>query len=400
MRVSRLALTDFRNYRSADVAFEPGANLLVGRNGQGKTNIVESLVWIATGSSHRVPTDVALIRAGEQRAIVRCTVTNDERSFQLDVELNAKGANRAQANGNGVRIRDLPRYLQAVLFSPEDLQLVRADPAGRRRFLDELAVMRAPRLAGVHSDLDRVLRQRNSLLKSARASRLREDELTTLEVWDGRLVELGLEVLRTRQALVADLAPHVAEAYRVVAGDEHRAEIALVTNVPADAEAFRALLAQRRRDELDRGVSLVGPHRDDLELQLNGLLARHYASHGESWSFALALRLASAQLLRDGSGGDPVMILDDVFAELDAGRRQRLAEAAGGFEQVLITAAVEDDVPEALRDHRIRIDAGVVVEAGAAARTPVERAGDPDVDPDAEAVVGVDERADAEAVDG
>jgi DNA replication and repair protein RecF len=362
VRVSRLALTDFRNYRSADVAFAPGANLLVGRNGQGKTNMVESLVWIATGSSHRVPTDVALIRAGEERAIVRCTVTNDERSFQLDVELNARGANRAQANGNAVRIRDLPRYLQAVLFSPEDLQLVRADPGGRRRFLDELAVMRAPRLAGVHSDLDRVLKQRNSLLKSARAARIRPDDLTTLDVWDGRLVELGLEVLRTRQALVADLAPHVDAAYRLVAGDEHEARIALTTNVPDSTEAFAALLAERRRDELDRGVSLVGPHRDDLDLQLNGLLARHYASHGESWSFALALRLASAELLRDGSGGDPVMILDDVFAELDAGRRQRLAEAAAGFEQVLITAAVEDDVPDALRHHRIRIDAGVVVE--------------------------------------
>ena len=366
MRVSRLALTDYRNYRAADVAFAPGANLLVGRNGQGKTNMVESLVWIATGSSHRVPTDVALIRAGEERAIVRCTVTNDARAFQLDVELNLRGANRAQANGQNVRIRDLPRYLQAVLFSPEDLQLVRADPGGRRRFLDDLSVMRAPRLAGVHSDLDRVLKQRNSLLKSARSARMRPDDLTTLDVWDGRLVELGLEVMRTRRALVADLAPHVDDAYRLVAGDEHEARIQLVTNVPDTAEEYAALLAERRRDELERGVSLVGPHRDDLELHLNDLLARHYASHGESWSLALALRLASAELLRDGSGGDPVMILDDVFAELDAGRRQRLAVAAASFEQVLITAAVEEDVPPALRDHRIRIDAGEVVETEAA----------------------------------
>ena len=366
MRVSRLALTDYRNYRAADVAFAPGANLLVGRNGQGKTNMVESLVWIATGSSHRVPTDVALIRAGEERAIVRCTVTNDARAFQLDVELNLRGANRAQANGQNVRIRDLPRYLQAVLFSPEDLQLVRADPGGRRRFLDDLSVMRAPRLAGVHSDLDRVLKQRNSLLKSARSARMRPDDLTTLDVWDGRLVELGLEVMRTRRALVADLAPHVDDAYRLVAGDEHEARIQLVTNVPDTAEEYAALLAERRRDELERGVSLVGPHRDDLELHLNDLLARHYASHGESWSLALALRLASAELLRDGSGGDPVMILDDVFAQLDAGRRQRLAVAAGSFEQVLITAAVEEDVPPALRDHRIRIDAGEVVETEAA----------------------------------
>lgn len=362
MRVGRLALTDFRNYRAAEVTLEAGANLLVGRNGQGKTNMVESLVWLATGSSHRVPTDVALIRAGEQRAIVRCAVTNDERTFQLDVELNARGANRATANGQSVRIRDLPRYLQAVLFSPEDLQLVRAEPGGRRRFLDELSVMRAPRLAGVHSDLDRVLKQRSSLLKSARAARSESRDLTTLEVWDKRLVELGLEVLRTRQSLVAELAPHVDAAYRLVAGDEHEARISLVTNVPEGAEAFHALLAERRRDELDRGVSLVGPHRDDLELQLNDLPARHYASHGESWSFALALRLASAELLRHGSGGDPVMILDDVFAELDAGRRSRLAEAAGGFEQVLITAAVEEDVPPSLRDHRIRIDGGTVLD--------------------------------------
>lgn len=362
MRVSRLVLTDFRNYRTADVEFAPGANLLVGRNGQGKTNMVESLVWIATGSSHRVPTDVALIRAGEQQAIVRCTVTNDERAFQLDVELNLRGANRAQANGQNVRIRDLPRYLQAVLFSPEDLQLVRSDPGSRRRFLDELAVMRVPRLASVHADLDRVLKQRNSLLKSARAARLRPEDLTTLEVWDGRLIELGLEVMHTRRSLVAELAPHVAASYRLVAGDEHEARISLVTNVPETAAEFAALLTERRRDELDRGVSLVGPHRDDLELHLNTLLARHYASQGESWSFALALRLGSAELLRDGSGGDPVMILDDVFSELDAGRRQRLAEAAGGFEQVLITAAVASDVPAALRDHRIRIDAGAVVD--------------------------------------
>lgn len=360
MRVSRLALTDFRNYARALVDLDAGPTLLIGRNGQGKTNMVEALVFVATGSSHRVPTDAAMVRAGQDHAFIRTQLTNGERTIDVDVQLSRQGANKAQANGNPVRIGELGRYLQAILFSPEDLAVVRGEPGGRRRLLDQLLVGLAPRLAGTLTDLERVLRQRGSLLKSARAQRLRADQLTTLDVWDARLAELGIEVERARAGLVDELQPHVQHAYRTVAGDEHETELRLESNVPVDVESYLAVLQERRAEEIERGVSLVGPHRDDLALDLNGLLARHYASHGESWSLAIALRLASAELMRHAAAGDPVVILDDVFAELDVGRRERLAEAVAGFEQVLITAAVDDDVPDVLGGRRIRIHAGEV----------------------------------------
>lgn len=360
MRVSRLALTDFRNYSRALVDLDAGPTLLIGRNGQGKTNMVEALVYIATGSSHRVPTDAAMVRAGQDHAIIRTQLTNGERTIDVDVQLNRQGANKAQANGHPVRIGELGRYLQAVLFSPEDLAVVRGEPGGRRRLLDQLLVARSPRLGGVLSDLERVLKQRGSLLKSARAQRLRPEQLTTLDVWDARLAELGLEIEHARSALVTELEPHVQHAYRTVAGDEHETRLRLESNVPADVDTYVETLRERRAEELERGVSLVGPHRDDLALDLNGLLARHYASHGESWSLALALRLASAELMRHAAAGDPVVILDDVFAELDVGRRERLAAAVADFEQVLITAAVDDDVPDVLGGVRIRIHAGEV----------------------------------------
>ena len=270
-----------------------------------------------------------------------------------------------------------------MIFAPEDLSLIRGDPGGRRGFLDTLVVQRTPRFAGVISDYERVVRQRNSLLKSARASRLAPESLTTLDVWDDRLVSLGTELIMARAELVDAMRPHVARAYSAVAGDDHVARMSLRLSVDADldddrddsappeqvdpaeviAERFRDRLAQRRRAELDRAVTLVGPHRDDLVLELNGLPARGYASHGESWSYALALKLASAEVLRaDAVAGDPVLILDDVFAELDEGRRERLADAVGGFEQVLITAAVGADVPERLAATRISIAAGTIVE--------------------------------------
>lgn len=362
MFVSRLALTDFRNYENVVVEFDQGSTLLIGRNGQGKTNLVEALVFLATGSSHRVPTDAAMVRAGQEQAYIRASLTHGRRTLQVDVQMNRVGANKAQSGGNPVKMGDLPRYLQATLFSPEDLALVRGDPSGRRRMLDQLLVARAPRFAATLSDFERVLKQRGSLLKSARAARLKPDQLTTLDVWDSRLIELGLAIESARAALIDDLQPLVHEAYRTVAGDEHSTQLCLDSDVPADAEAYAELLQQRRGEELDRGVTLIGPHRDDVLLDLNGLLARHYASHGESWSYALALRLASAELLRHDAAGDPVVILDDVFAELDVGRRERLASAIVGFEQVLITAAVDDDVPDVLGGRRIRIEAGRIVE--------------------------------------
>lgn len=384
MHVTHLSLADFRNYARADVALAPGAVLFVGRNGQGKTNLVEAIAYAGSAASHRVSTDQALIRFGAESAIVRVRVQHDDRAVVIEVELNRSSPNRAQVNRSPVRLRDLPRYFASVIFAPEDLSLVRGDPGGRRAFLDTLVVQRTPRFAGVISDYERVVRQRNSLLKSARASRLAADNLSTLDVWDDRLVALGTEIIVARAELVDAMRPHVAHAYGAVAGDDHHTRLSVRLSVDVDdddssvrplddtsdspeniAERFRSRLADRRREELDRAVTLVGPHRDDLVLELNGLPARGYASHGESWSYALALKLASAEVLRaDAVAGDPVLILDDVFAELDEGRRERLADAVGDFEQVLITAAVGADVPERLAATRIRIASGEIVEEG------------------------------------
>ena len=385
MYVSHLELADFRNYESASIAFVPGPNLIVGSNGQGKTNLVESIGYLATLASHRVSSDQALIRQGRDAAVVRARLEHDGRQILVELQLNRRGANRAQVNRAPAKPRDLPRSVHAVIFAPEDLALVRGEPSGRRRFLDQLLVQSIPRMAGVLADYERVLKQRNTLLKSARAARVPAAQLSTLEVWDERLVDLGSEIIEARGRLVSALRPFVSEAYAAVAGEIHEAELAnelsILGAAPDEetevseqsvrseidageaAAAFTAALARNRRAELDRGLTLAGPHRDDLLLRLNGLPARGYASHGESWSFALALRLASAALLRaDSPVGDPVLILDDVFAELDESRRQRLASAVGDYEQVLITAAVESDVPAALAAHTVRIAAGRVVE--------------------------------------
>lgn len=384
MFVSHLTLTDFRNYESIDLSFSRGATLFVGSNGQGKTNLVEALAYLSTLASHRVSTDHALIRSGQDSGVIRARLEHGERQVLAEVQINRGGANRAQVNRSAIRTRELPRYFSSVLFAPEDLALVRGEPSGRRRFMDELLVLRMPRFSGVLADYERVLRQRNTLLKSARASGVRGDQPRTLDIWDERLVSLGSEIIEARMALVAELGPHVAAAYSSVAGTGHSASLAhslsilapeLVDDPIEDAPEtagmtatlaaghFRDALARLRRSELDRGLTLVGPHRDDLVLNLNGLPARGYASHGESWSFALSLKLASAEVLRHESpSGDPVLMLDDVFAELDDSRRGRLAEAVEGYEQVLITAAVLEDVPERLAGSVVRIQAGRVVE--------------------------------------
>jgi DNA replication and repair protein RecF len=388
--VAQLSLADFRNYETLDVDLVPGPNVFVGSNGQGKTNLVEAIAYLSTLGSHRVSNDQALIRSGTDAAIVRARLEHAGRDVLLEVQLNRSGANRAQVNRVAVKPRELPRHIATVLFAPEDLALVRGEPSGRRRFLDQLLVQLTPRLAGVLADYDRVLRQRNSLLKSARGARVADDRLSTLDLWDERLVELGSSIIDGRAELVERLRPRVAEAYEGIAGAGHLADLALELTTrgsqPEDAgepsratdedlatgsagtstaDEFRAAVANVRRAELDRGLSLVGPHRDDLLLMLNDLPARGYASHGESWSFALSLKLASAALLRAESQlGDPVVVLDDVFAELDESRRAQLAAAIGGYEQVLITAAVLGDVPPGLAGHTVRIKAGAIVEEG------------------------------------
>jgi DNA replication and repair protein RecF len=388
VRVTQLSLTDFRNYESVELDLSAGPNLFVGSNGQGKTNLVEALGYLSTLGSHRVSTDHAMIRSGCDAAIIRARLAHGEKSVLAEVQINRAGANRAQVNRAPIKTRELPRYFSSVLFAPEDLALVRGDPSGRRRFLDELLVLRTPRLSAVLADYDRVLRQRNSLLKSARASG-RTGQLSTLDIWDERLVALGTEVIEARADLVDELRPNVELAYAQIAGADHapamgsRLSILAQGDDDTDAEPtgdavradrltaeettaeFVAALARLRKSELDRGITLAGPHRDDLVLTLNGLPARGYASHGESWSFALALKLASASVLRrESTAGDPVLILDDVFAELDESRRGRLATSVGDFEQVLITAAVGADVPAALATSAVHIRGGAIVEAG------------------------------------
>lgn len=391
MKATHLSLTDFRNYPQAEVPFSAGPNLIVGRNGQGKTNLVEALGFLSTLGSHRVSTDKALIRSGCDAAIIRARLEHNAREITAEVQINRTGLNRAQVNRSVIKTRELPRYFSSVLFAPEDLSLIRGDPSGRRRFLDQLLVLHTPRLAGVLADYDRVLKQRNTLLKSARSTGAKGNQLSTLDIWDERLVGLGSEIIDERADLVRSLGDPVRKAYESVAGADHGpALLSMLSIYGADedaqgavnpatpagntaeaaseapletADTFRSALNRLRRQELDRGITLAGPHRDDLGFVLNDLPAKGYASHGESWSFALALKLAAAELLRRHSAsGDPVLILDDVFAELDRSRRERLATAVAGFEQVLITAAVFEDVPEQFTAHTIHIEGGVVVD--------------------------------------
>ncbi|MCS7482070.1 DNA replication/repair protein RecF [Umezawaea endophytica] len=380
MYVRHLQVSDFRSWERADLAFEPGVSVLVGPNGQGKTNLVEALGYVATLGSHRVATDVPLIRHGSPRAVVRAAVVNDGRELLVELEITPGKANRARINRGPVpRPRDVLGILRTVLFAPEDLALVRGDPGERRRFLDEMLVARAPRYAGVRSDYERVLKQRGALLKTAGAAKRagRSGDLSTLDVWDGHLAKHGAELLAARLDLVADIAPHVAASYAEVAPESRPAKIRYRSSlgesqpegfgVPGGPRADRGQLEDAmlvelyrvRSQEVDRGVCLVGPHRDELELALGELPAKGYASHGESWSFALALRLGGYELLRV-DGTEPVLVLDDVFAELDRGRRRQLAKVAAGAEQVLITAAVAEDVPEELAGARFEVRHGEV----------------------------------------
>jgi DNA replication and repair protein RecF len=409
--LTRLALTDFRSYAAAELSLEPGISTVLGLNGQGKTNLVEAAAYVATLGSHRVATDAPLVRTGAQRAIIRAAVTGPGGGSLVEIEINPGRANRARLNRVPVsRPRQVLGVLQTVLFAPEDLALVKGDPEQRRRFLDDLLVASAPRYAAVRSDYERVLKQRTALLKSlravpgarayARAGAARgvpaagqaggetgpgNGAGSTLEVWDEHLARTGAALLAARITLTSALRPLVARSYQAVSGNAGEAGVSyrqsLRTQVtgagqdggtagPAEpdadpgrlADGLREALARVRGEELERGVCLVGPHRDDLELRIGGLPARGYASQGESWSMALALRLAAFEALR-GDGDDPVLLLDDVFAELDTGRRERLAALVAGAEQVLVTAAVPADVPTTLHGARFTVADGTVTRA-------------------------------------
>ena len=373
MYLARLALTDFRCYETADVTFEPGVTTFSGPNGAGKTNLVEAAYYVATFGSHRVATDAALIRAGADRAILRASIRSQARDSLVEIELNAGRANRVRLNRAPLnRPREALGTLRCVLFAPEDLAIVKGDPSERRRYLDDLLVASRPRYAGVRADYERVVKQRSALLKSARAAG--RGDPAGLDVWDEQLVTHGTALTAGRLQLTASLRPLITDRYGDVSGDERGASISYrqgsersgvfdADSEPAKiAQTMRDSLERLRRAELERGVCLVGPHRDELELRIGELPARGYASHGESWSLALTLRLAAFGLLR-ADGEDPVLMLDDVFAELDAGRRERLAELAGDAEQVLVTAAVLADVPVRLAGAGDTVANGVLASA-------------------------------------
>ena len=371
MYVRHLVLTDFRSWPRVELELAPGRTVFVGPNGYGKTNLVEALWYSATLNSHRVATDAPLIRVGADRAIISTIVVNEGRELAVDLDITSGRANKARLNRSPVRsAREVLGVLRAVLFAPEDLALVRGDPAERRRYLDELATTRRPTIAGVRADYDKVVRQRTALLKTAAGARFRGDDsaLQTLDVWDGHLAAHGAQLIAARIDLVNELAPEVEKAYQLLApasrpaSVRYRSRVDVVEHEAAagntDVEVLEAALldelSRRRSAELERGVCLVGPHRDDLELRLGEQVAKGFASHGESWSMALSLRLASYELLR-AEGSDPVLLLDDVFAELDTARREALAQVAASAEQVLVTAAVAEDIPADWDARRIDI---------------------------------------------
>jgi DNA replication and repair protein RecF len=398
MFIKHLSLSNFRNYRTAEVSFQPGITLLIGPNGQGKTNLVEAIRYLSSLNSHRVAGYQALIRRDadgtqESSALVRALASHQDRDVMLELELNSSSQNKARINKSDVpRVRDILGYVNSVTFSPEDLDIVRRDPSERRQFIDELVVQVWPRFAGVYADYERVLKQRNSLLKSARATGTTGASLSTLDAWDASLVKYGAEIIAARLDLVKRLQPHVFSAYQAIALANNEPKIAVKSSIlasgfmddeefgveaanaagnagfaelPSDRaeleELFHVKLAEVRAKELERGLTLVGPQRDDLVLTLGTLPVKGFASHGESISYALALRLASIELLRaETRSGDPILILDDVFAELDEGRRDRLAQLISGNEQVFITAADMADVPDGLEMTQFDVLAGVV----------------------------------------
>lgn len=377
MYVDHLTLHEFRSWPSLDVELGPGVTAFVGRNGQGKTNTVEGIDYLSRLSSHRVATDAPLVRQGASQAVVRAAVIRDDRRAVLEVEINPGRSNRARVNGSPLpRARDLIGMLRSVVFAPDDLVLVKGDPSDRRRFLDDLLMQATPRYVGIKSDYDRVLKQRNSLLRTASNARSSmQAAMSTLEVWDERLVAIGAQIMAARQDLTRTLNPLLAQTYEVVARTAHRTKAHIdyrpktTDPVAGDlteddyAKLLTVELERRRKDELVRGVTLVGPHRDELACELGDLPVKGYSSHGESWSFALAMRLASYESLRQADVGavdDPVLILDDVFAELDESRRESLSALVAEAEQVLVTAAVSDDVPDALRGQRLMVANGNV----------------------------------------
>ena len=372
MHITRLRLTAFRNHGSTDLRFASGVNVLLGENGQGKTNVVEAINLLASGTSHRTHQLMALVRAGSADAVVNAELVHDERSLSVDVRLDTAGANKARANGNAIRMRELSRHIHVVFFAPEDLAIIRDDPEERRLFLDAIVTVLSPRMIGVFSDYERAVKQRNSLLKSLRHVARPQRDLSTLAIWDEKIVALGTEITFTRLAAVTALREPLSLAYQSIAGRAQSTNIMLSSRISETlretstrneiGDKFATAMIGALDDDLERGTTSIGPHRDDVLFTLNELPVKGYASHGETWSFALSLKLATAELFRHESLGDPIVILDDVFAELDVARRDRLTNAVSGFEQVIITAAVKADVPDLAIARTFFVESGVVKE--------------------------------------
>jgi DNA replication and repair protein RecF len=371
MHVISLTAVDFRSYSFVEINLEPGVTTFIGSNGQGKTNLVEAISYCSTLSSHRVSQDLPLVKSDQPRAIVRTCVKYLDRTNWLEVEIWPSKTNKAKLNGSDCKkTKEILGILQTVTFSPEDLILVKGDPGDKRHLLDELLVQKSSSYAGIKSDYDRVLKQRNALLKSAGPARKNnlESVLATLDVWNDQLVNFGSQIIFARNQIINELLPYVSKSYAELAPTSKALNIKYLPNVSSETMALPDLvtamkekLQERQQDELDRGLTLVGPHRDDMEIFIGELPAKGYASHGESWSVALALKLASFDLLKATSpAGDPVLILDDVFAELDAARRNQLILRVKNVEQVLITAAVMEDVPKELVGNKLFVNNGKV----------------------------------------
>jgi DNA replication and repair protein RecF len=387
MFAKRVKLTNFRNYETADIEFSSGVNLIYGPNGQGKTNLVEALNFFAGLDSHRVAGHSPLIKQGKSTAIISLELSHEARDLLLEYEINTESSNRARLNKSEVtKPKDILGYLNSVIFAPEDLDIVKRDPSNRRAFLDQLIVQFNPRMHGVYADYDRVLKQRNTLLKSARATGTKGDSLSTMDAWDQALVKNGTEIIAARVAITEKLSPSLVANYQNIAKSNNEPSMFIrssvvesrkldqddletqdsleTTNKEEISELFQQKLSLVRPKELERGITLVGPHRDDLQLNLGSLPAKGYASHGESWSYALSLKLASLEILKSESKlGDPILILDDVFAELDKDRREKLSNLVQQNEQVLITAAVIEDVPQNLLAKKFQVESGRVSNA-------------------------------------
>ena len=359
MLITNLNLTNYRSYSTLDLSLNEGISIFVGKNGEGKTNIAESILYLTFLNSHRASGNTPLVKLGNQSAYIRAKVKYPEREILVELEINSEKANRAKVNQNPVRSqKEIFGIVQTIYFSPEDLDLVRGDPSERRRFIDQLLTLRSPRIAGVITDYDRAVKQRNSLLKTRASS-------DALIPWDKQVAELGGELISLRMKALGELNPIFNNIYKDIS-ETKPAEILYKSSIEnpsleasENTNKIMERLVNNRGVELERGLTLTGPHRDDLTLMLGDHLVKGYASHGESWSIALALKLSTYQLLKS-DGLSPILILDDVFSELDEDRREKLAQIAQGAQQTIITVAVENDLPKSLTGSKYLVKSGTV----------------------------------------